>query len=79
MSRLFGVSDFDEWLGNNHPGTVLRDGEELLDADLGDMEAAYNAGREGMIKKSDVLAMVNSCLVRDPTLQKLVKQIEELE
>ena len=44
--RKVGMSSFDEWLDKNHPGTVLRDGVELLDADLDDMKAAYNAGME---------------------------------
>ena len=44
------MSSFDEWLNKNHPGTVLRDGVELLDADLADMKAAYNAGMERAAK-----------------------------
>ena len=42
----YGMSSFDEWIDKNHPGTILRDGVELLDADMDDMKAAYNAGME---------------------------------
>ena len=37
---------------------------------------AFNEGRESM--KADILTMLNTCLDRDPTLQKLVKQIEDM-
>ena len=33
-------------------------------------------GRASM--KAEILAIINSCLVRDPTLQKLVIQIEDI-
>ena len=39
-------------------------------------DRAYGHGRKDM--KADILAMVNTCLDRDPTLQKLVKQIEDM-
>ena len=55
----FGMNSFDEWLDKNNPGTVLRDGVELLDADLSDMKAAYNAGMERAAEIADTLR--NSC------------------
>ena len=68
------MSEFDDWLID------YTDGDDWCDRDVTqDMEFAFNAARVGMIKKADVLAMVNSCLVRDPTLQILAKQIEEME
>jgi hypothetical protein len=38
---------------------------------------AFDAGRLSM--KADILAMLKTCLDRDPSLQKLVKQMEGME
>ena len=45
------------------------------------MERAYEAGHKNgrASMKADILAMLNTCLDRDPTLQKLVKQIEDMQ
>ena len=65
------MSDFDEWLIDY----TVTDSFCMSDITT-DMKFAFNAGRESM--KADILAMLNTCLDRDPTLQKLVKQIEDM-
>ena len=72
------MSDFDDWLNS----VSIEDDSSMREyLPLHFMEKAYEAGhkngRESM--KADILAMVNSCLVRDPTLQILAKQIEDMQ
>jgi hypothetical protein len=40
-------------------------------------EQAWTAGRTSM--KAEILAMLSTCLDRDPSLQKLVQQVEGME
>ena len=71
------MSDFDDWFDNKRPPMYSVHTDRLSQGRCL-AEQAFTASREGMIKKADILAMLNTCLDRDPTLQKLVKQIEDM-
>ena len=71
------MSDFDDWFDNKRP-PMYSVHTDRLSQDRCIAEQAFEASRKGMIKIADVLAMLNTSLDRDPTLQKLVKQIEEM-
>jgi hypothetical protein len=60
------MSAFDDWWAETGGGIY---GQE-------DGRASFNAGRATL--KAEVLALLSSCLDRDPSLQKLVRQIEDL-
>ena len=74
------MSDFPEriWLQSEMEGfnvettwcidQINDDDAEYIRVDLSDKQSM----------KADILAMLNTCLDRDPTLQKLVKQIEDM-
>jgi hypothetical protein len=64
------MSDFDDWV-------ALHTGSKIDPVLRRQMRYAFNAGRESM--KADILAMLKTCLDRDPTLQKMVQQVEGME
>ena len=82
------MSDFDDWLIHYLESAYGLEPEvaekyipfhesAFLTADH--MKAAWQASREGMIKKADVLRLFSAdLLARDSSLQKIVRVIEDM-
>jgi len=67
------MNKFNKWIQN-----YIKDNSGLVEFwNTNDMVNAYNEGNEA--RRKEILDIIRPCLVRDNTLQKLIRQIEELK